>query len=1559
MLRITDFLTIPPKRGPLWTPVARKLWGSEAVRRATNATLIVAMLVSPSIPTALVRGPALTDEQVAEAIAAVAEAPFDSTPLRLRRSAAEILLPISVPHPQPKEQEHVLPRAMVDRLVADNTELFVDEGRIQDSSVLSHDWELVKRLVRLIRDRATSQEAQIRSLDGLTLLLRADRYMTGLAVRDARTVLEAAIDGDGLSANDLKKARAHMNTAELRLRNGIDALERGDGDGAVEHFLKAYEFAAAVLAVWHIDYRGDLDGDEVVDLVEMRIGSSVFLEDTDGDGLSDAYEVENTIPHTMPDAADTDEDDLPDGEEDLDEDLLTNAMERDLGTDPLEPDTDDDGLPDSAEAAQPGLDPLEADTDGDGLTDESELRLGTDPGNEDSDGDDIEDGDETHLQIVELPGLDVVVEVEGVGDHSRSLRGQSLADAPLFSEVPGLVAPFVALGDTLLFERAAIRMSYDPGRVPGGDTDNLRLLLYDFEEGVAVILPDQEVDTELQAVAAEAAELGAFGVVYLPEWEATFASDAAFVAAPAGSSIVLARWAPRSEARPAAQAESSPTAMVTETAEATSILEANPTATPQNSPTGEVDSSPTPTETSAAEATATATAEPTPTLEPTPEEADIPLPVPMVEGQRFTAVQSLGPSFQQAEASEGEFVIAGGPALQRDVAVAYNALDRKYLTVWVVESEPASLRGRLYDENGGQLGAEILLSQGGVGVPIRPDISANENDGGYLVIWSEANGGQSVESYCLPGGCLTYTLDTYNLYALAIGPDGSLSGAPNLITDQLTFFGFIEIVPAYDAAYNSFSGQYLLAWNQPRGGFISFFAQPHRLLGQLLDPSGAPLAAPTVLVDRMVSSVTVTYNRARNEFLTTYNIWGDAVLQYELLGQRRHGSGLGLLGAINFSGNSAGWQIAPAAVHDPADDRYLVTWWDNRDSPDGVGDQRGRVVSGTLVPVGPLQTVLEPPDPAQGVFQWEPRAGFSPVEGRFLVIAGFGVGPDLHGRYVLPDSSPDGEAFPIAHAAIQGGIAARAEDGEELPHWFVAWNQEGDVLGRTYPAAGGTGDSDFDGLTDAQELAGFMTAFGFRLFTDPFKADTDGDGIPDGEELGALVTFAGRTFYTLLSHPSRPDSDNDDVEDFVELREVEPVLHVWLPDSDADRVSDGDELYEFGTDPLGEDSDGDGASDGDEIRDGRDPLLAVSPMGALEITHQFVRGAVLGEFAVDEPESGNIPFFAGYMGSGLISLAPFPLTTAIGLIADLRDWVGAMANGDWASFGVNTLALVPYIGDAADVSGTVGRFVVRHFRIIGEVSTFLSRLDWLPDAVRLAALQATWGRPLMDTLAELGFEGPRVLRLGKASVHLQGLADALRRLRADFPGIADYLSTIEVSEKTGILRGNLLTADLKHLGLSQALGNLKGVEGVLNNIKGAYTQFVVRGDRLAEGWRVIDEVPHVNAAGYDLVVERSGIVRLLEAKARARLPLTSLSQYVRRVGDELKFNTDYLIGELGPTVAEPLLRSGRIEIEFYLNGPESARMAQGLLDAMGSNLAKYDFDGITHEIEVIVRAVNR
>jgi hypothetical protein len=95
-------------------------------------------------------------------------------------------------------------------------------------------------------------------------------------------------------------------------------------------------------------------------------------DDADHDGISDAEERERG---TDPDTADTDGDGLPDGQE------------RELGTEPGNQDSDHDGLPDAEEADSEGrLDPTEADTDGDGLTDPEEIAVGTHPDDPDSDG---------------------------------------------------------------------------------------------------------------------------------------------------------------------------------------------------------------------------------------------------------------------------------------------------------------------------------------------------------------------------------------------------------------------------------------------------------------------------------------------------------------------------------------------------------------------------------------------------------------------------------------------------------------------------------------------------------------------------------------------------------------------------------------------------------------------------------------------------------------------------------------------------------------------------------------------------------------------------------------------------------------------------------------------------------------------------------------------------------------------------------------------------------------------------------------------------------------------
>lgn len=106
----------------------------------------------------------------------------------------------------------------------------------------------------------------------------------------------------------------------------------------------------------------------------------------------------------------------------------------------------------------------------------------------------------------------------------------------------------------------------------------------------------------------------------------------------------------------------------------------------------------------------------------------------------------------------------------------------------------------------------------------------------------------------------------------------------------------------------------------------------------------------------------------------------------------------------------------------------------------------------------------------------------------------------------------------------------------------------------------------------------------------------------------------------------------------------------------------------------------------------------------------------------------------------------------------------------------------------------------------------------------------------------------------------------------------------------------------------------------------------------------------------------NGFVRLMEAKSGARVTLEQLSSYIRRVGDDLWFNTDYFKaqGLLNVDVAKSALRSGRLEVEIFLNNPESARIAQELLAEMGGATAKYLDDlGVEHALQIIITAVSK
>ncbi|MFB6092082.1 MAG: hypothetical protein ABEK02_03615 [Haloquadratum sp.] len=186
-------------------------------------------------------------------------------------------------------------------------------------------------------------------------------------------------------------------------------------------------------------------------------------EDPDGDGLSNADEIENG---TSPFAADTDGDTLPDVRE-----LSV------LGTDPTKRDTDGDGLRDAQELTAPETDPAMADSDGDGLSDARERDLATDPTGADTDGDGISDSREIDISTspryadTDGDGLSDDVESDrGTDPTAVDTDGDGLSDR---AERAGVTEPTVADTDGDGYGDAA---ELDLGTDPTATTGRMRYL---------------------------------------------------------------------------------------------------------------------------------------------------------------------------------------------------------------------------------------------------------------------------------------------------------------------------------------------------------------------------------------------------------------------------------------------------------------------------------------------------------------------------------------------------------------------------------------------------------------------------------------------------------------------------------------------------------------------------------------------------------------------------------------------------------------------------------------------------------------------------------------------------------------------------------------------------------------------------------------------------------------------------------------------------------------------------------------------------------------------------
>lgn len=363
-----------------------------------------------------------------------------------------------------------------------------------------------------------------------------------------------------------------------------------------------------------------------------------------------------------------------------------------------------------------------------------------------------------------------------------------------------------------------------------------------------------------------------------------------------------------------------------------------------------------------------------------------------IYGQLMTAGRVL---------SGTDFLVGGtANATQNQVAVAYNATQDAYLTIWRdYRNHRVDLYGQFIHPTGVLSGNNFILYNEGAKNQY-PHLVANTQSGGYLTGWLD------LQEY------------TNNIYGSLLNASGQTAGEPFLVGPKMGLKAHPAVV------FNGIGQTYLLVWEDEANGDGGIFAKRMDELGQATGERfqvSTPFAGGGQTYPQAAatgeSGYLVVWQDNRQDSL------GDIYLQrISLTGT--------LVGENVVISAESGREQYPAIAYDTGHDLALVVWEDTR-------KVYGQLLTGSGVMSGTKFVISSNADPGS-----IPQIVFNKILGEYMVVWSYNQGAsgyDIFAQRISPSGNlldnpgtPENEADTGTAFLINS-----ATDDQREPHLVV------------------------------------------------------------------------------------------------------------------------------------------------------------------------------------------------------------------------------------------------------------------------------------------------------------------------------------------------------------------------------------------------------------------------------------------------------------------------------------------------------------------------------------------